>query len=183
MGVSPDRYPVSMKMSYEELCARFQKQFCQEYAEKSFMCGQVISNGKYDLMPGAMDTINLLSNQYRMILVTRGHNELQERKIQQAGLNKFFSSVYIVLKKDESVYKNIIEKENLTADKVIVIGDSILADINPALSLGITAVHIPYEIPGYSWHYEDSVVPLNDNYIKLNCLDELPEILIPAKVG
>lgn len=181
MGVSPDRYPTSMEMTYKTLCLDSGKEPDNKIIDDILDFGWKINRAKYSLMSGAKEVISKLHDKYRLILVTRGEEKLQKRKIHESGLEQYFSSYHILSKKNTEAFRSIIIREKLNPDITAVIGDSIPADINPALELGMKAIFIPYHLSGYSWPYEDNVNPGKDGFIKLDSLRELIPLLFNGK--
>ena len=181
MGVSPARYPTSMKMTYEELCRDRGIEPDMRITEDVEDAGWKISRARYSSMPGARDVVERLSEKFRLILLTRGEEKLQMRKVRESGMENYFSKTYIVPQKNVEAFRRILALENLDPGKTAVIGDSIPADINPSLKLGMTAVYIPYQLSGYSWPYEDNVRPENDKFITLVKLTDLVPLLLPGR--
>ncbi|MCD6310064.1 MAG: HAD hydrolase-like protein, partial [Candidatus Eremiobacteraeota bacterium] len=94
---------------------------------------------------------------------------------------QYFSAVYIFPGKTVETFLEVLKNENIFPEQAAVIGDSIPADINPALEIGMTAILIPYHVSGYSWPYEDNIKPGGDRFIRLKNLTELIPLLLDGK--
>jgi putative hydrolase of the HAD superfamily len=128
------------------------------------------------LLDNAHEVISELSRDYRLILISKGELFHQEQKIASSGLADYFSAVEIVSQKNEGMYLSVFAKHNIAVGKVIMVGNSLLSDINPILKLGAHAIHIPYEI---TWQHERLEGPdaSNGHYHLCNRLADLVAII------
>lgn len=96
------------------------------------------------LLPGVADALSTLSRRHRLILVTKGDKEEQERKVERSGLREHFEVVEVVPEKDVETYRGLIQRLGLDASRTWMIGNSPRSDINPAVAAGLRAVLIPH---------------------------------------
>jgi putative hydrolase of the HAD superfamily len=96
------------------------------------------------LLPGVADALSALSRRHRLILVTKGDREEQERKVERSGLREHFEIVEVVPEKDVETYRGLIQRLGLDASRTWMIGNSPRSDINPAVAAGLHAVLIPH---------------------------------------
>jgi putative hydrolase of the HAD superfamily len=121
-------------------------------------------------------TLQELSHDYRLVLVTKGDRFEQERKILRSGLGKYFEAVDIVGDKTEASYKLLLATHGLEPRRFLMVGNSMRSDILPVLSLGGRAVYIPQES---TWFHENAVEAPGDTwgYYVLEHFWQLPELL------
>lgn len=122
-----------------------------------------------ELLPGVGDTIPVLAESYRLLLITKGDLLHQERKIEQCGLAHFFEELEIVTEKDPATYERILVEHGVQPSSFVMVGNSVKSDVLPVLAIGGSAVHIPYEYLWSAEHAEhDGSVP------ELASITELP---------
>jgi FMN phosphatase YigB (HAD superfamily) len=143
-----EQFPESMVRYYVELCEKIGVKWTQNSANKVYALGwQAVNPEIYrktaKLLPGAEETLDfILGRGDEMILCTKGNDLLQNAKIDALNLKRWCSQFYIVPKKEEATFKEIVgerKKENCYS-----VGDSDENDIKPARSAGINAIWIPY---------------------------------------
>jgi putative hydrolase of the HAD superfamily len=94
---------------------------------------------------GAEPTLAALAPSHRLILITRGDLFDQERKLAASGLERYFHAVEIVSDKTAAVYERIFTRHGSGPAHAMMIGNSMRADVVPALEAGAWGVHIPSE--------------------------------------
>jgi putative hydrolase of the HAD superfamily len=109
-----------------------------------------------ETMPHARDTLEQLSDAYRLVLITKGDLFDQERKLAQSGLGDFFSAVEIVSDKTKETYRTVFARHGDGAGKSMMVGNSLKSDVVPAIEAGGWGVHIPHEL---TWALEYSEAP------------------------
>jgi putative hydrolase of the HAD superfamily len=98
--------------------------------------------------PGAIETLAALrSRGLRMALLTNGGAEGQRRSVEQHGLAAYFDCIVIegefgLGKPDERVFRHAFGALSSTPERTWMIGDSLAADIAPAVALGMHAVWV-----------------------------------------
>ncbi len=133
--------------------------------------GKELLTHHLELLPGVEDTLKYLSDQFKLIMITKGDLFDQQRKIQESGLSKYFSSTEIVSEKDAKAYSNILAKHNILPKDFIMVGNSLKSDILPVTKIGGTGIYIPHQ---FTWIHEkvDETQSAN-NYVKLNSILDL----------
>jgi putative hydrolase of the HAD superfamily len=95
--------------------------------------------------PGVADTLAALAKTHRLLVVTRGDLFDQERKVAASGLGEFFAEVEIVSDKTAEVYLRLFTRHGDGPERAMMIGNSMRADVIPALAAGAWGVHVPSE--------------------------------------
>lgn len=135
---------------------------------------------KIELLDGVLEVLTRLSPHHRLVIVSRGDELEQSRKIASSGIKDHFSEIIIVPHKSISEYRNILRRLRIEPSGFIMVGNSIAADIRPVLDIGAIAVWIPY---APEWHAETAPIPqCSPRFHTINSIAELPELLIPFSV-
>jgi putative hydrolase of the HAD superfamily len=96
-----------------------------------------------DPYPGVHDTLEALKPTHKLLVVTRGDLFDQERKLAASGLLGYFSEIEIVSDKTRLVYDRIFTRHGDGPQHAMMIGNSMRADVTPALEAGAWGIHIP----------------------------------------
>ena len=107
------------------------------------------------LLDGVRDTVEVLSRQHRLMLLTKGDLFDQESKLARSGLGEYFSDVQIVSEKNAATYSRLIARAGVDANRFLMVGNSLKSDILPALEAGAAAIHIPYVTTWAHEHVEN----------------------------
>jgi len=98
--------------------------------------------------PGAIELLaELRARGTPMALITNGAAASQRRNVERFGLAQYFDCVVIegefgVGKPDERVFRHALASCGMNAESTWMVGDSLEADIAPAVRLGMHAVWI-----------------------------------------
>ena len=65
---------------------------------------------------------------------------------------KYFSSIEIVSEKDEQTYLEILEKNNISPQDFLMVGNSLKSDVLPVRNIGGTGIYIPHK---FTWKHEE----------------------------
>lgn len=101
-----------------------------------------------DPYPGVHETLDALKSTHKLLVVTRGDLVDQERKLAASGLLGYFAEIEIVSNKTSQVYTRIFTRHGDGPDRAMMIGNSMRADVVPAIAAGCFGVHIPSD---YVW--------------------------------
>jgi putative hydrolase of the HAD superfamily len=113
-----------------------------------------------------------LSEDYRLVLITKGDLLHQEQKLAASGLGDLFAAVEIVSEKDAATYERVFARHGTGAAEAVMCGNSVRSDILPALEAGAFAAHVPYPL---TWAHEVADVPQDHaRFTELTTIAELP---------
>jgi len=98
------------------------------------------------LFPNTFEILDYLKLKYKLHIITNGFQEIQDKKLRNSNIDGYFdivvnSEMAGVKKPNPIIFELALEKANTTALKSIMIGDSLEADIQGALSSGMQALH------------------------------------------
>ena len=137
--------------------------------------GQDMLAHPIELLPGARDVIDELSDHYTILLITKGDLLDQERKLAQSGLGEMFDGVEIVSEKTPAVYDRIFRSYAKAPETGMMVGNSLKSDVLPVLEIGAWGVHVPHDL---TWALEHAEAPTDHNkFRELTSLTGLPELL------
>jgi putative hydrolase of the HAD superfamily len=121
------------------------------------------------------DTLALLSQSHRLVLITKGDLFDQERKLNDSGLAGYFAKIEIVSTKVPSTYQRIFEAHGDGPARAMMIGNSLKSDVIPALEAGSFGVHIPHHL---MWALEHAAPPRDNNrFHVLESIKQLPDLI------
>ncbi len=95
-------------------------------------------------LPGAIELLDSLKNNFSLSVVTHGMHEYQMVKMKKAGIDSNrFSKIHITPTGEKKpLYAALIKEHHLRPDQVIVCGDKIVGDLLPAKELGFWTIHV-----------------------------------------
>lgn len=128
-----------------------------------------------ELLDGVAETVQALTRDYRVMVITKGDLFHQESKLARSGLVELLWQVEIVAEKDEPTYQRILDRYGLDPATFVMVGNSVRSDILPVLALGARAVHIEYEL---TWEMEQAEADKSHaGYAELDTIRALPALL------
>jgi putative hydrolase of the HAD superfamily len=144
--------------------------------------GQILALGRemlqqeVTLLPGVEETLNILANDYPLMVITKGDILDQTNKVKRSGLEHYFRRVEVVSDKTPLTYQEVLSKNQIDPARFVMVGNSIRSDVLPVLALGGSAVHIPADT---TWEHEmvSDFDDAQDGFYTLNTMKELPELL------
>ncbi|MBB6175182.1 putative hydrolase of the HAD superfamily [Nocardiopsis mwathae] len=135
---------------------------------------EIITDRRLELIAGVEETLHALVGRHRLFLLTKGHEGMQRRKIEESGLAPLFAGIGIVPEKDRRAYDDFAAAEGLDRAATWMIGNSPKSDILPALKAGMGAVFVPHPM---TWTLEQDELPANhDRFHTVSPIGRLTEI-------
>ena len=129
---------------------------------------------KKNLIEGAIELMDYVKDRYTLSIITNGFKEVQYIKMEESGLSKYFSHVFIseevgYNKPSPDIFKHAMQTSGaINAENCLMIGDSLEADILGAINAGMKAVYLSHESKNES---------TENNFITVNSLEEIKTIL------
>ena len=133
-----------------------------------------LANASY-LYPESLELVKRLSKDYRLLIITNGLKEIQEKRISSSIIAPYFeaiiiSEVVMVAKPDPKIFEYALEAINYhNKSKVLMVGDSITSDIKGGINFGIDTCW-------YNPHKVNNHTNIKPTYI-INSLFELDKII------
>lgn len=108
---------------------------------------QNLSQGHW-FLPGAEETVEALSKQYRLFLVSNGTASVQKGRMTSANLYRFFETVFVSqeighTKPSKAYFDACFARiPGFDPQKAIIVGDSLSSDIQGGINAGIRTVWV-----------------------------------------
>jgi putative hydrolase of the HAD superfamily len=176
-GFSKRRFPTSMEETYQLFCRKHRFPLDEAVRGKIINIGISVFAKPPTLSSDVERVLNLLHRRYKLILATKGDQEVQQAKIDQTGLSPFFSSIYILAHKTTEELRTIAEECELNIFDSWVVGDSLKSDINPGLQVGFKAIWLRTD----TWSYEKDPEPDSNRLYAVSTLLDTLGLLIPEE--
>jgi putative hydrolase of the HAD superfamily len=117
--------------------------------------GRDLLSHPVETMPHVRETLEALSGNYLLVLITKGDLFDQERKLAQSGLGDFFDAVEIVSEKTAVTYRRVFSKVGDGPERAMMVGNSLKSDIVPAIAAGSYGVFVPHELTWVLEHVDE----------------------------
>ena len=106
-----------------------------------------LTNKYFSVLPGAGEVVRYLASKYPLTIISNGFKEVQYYKFEHSGLAQYFTHTLIseevgINKPQPQIFLIALQRNGITADQAIMIGDSYSSDIAGAKSAGIDQVWI-----------------------------------------
>ena len=127
-----------------------------------------------ELIDSVDAVLPLLQPHYKLIVVTKGDLLDQERKLRKSGLLPYFHHIEIVSDKQERDYQKLIDKQGISPEEFMMVGNSVKSDILPVIAIGGIGVHIPFHT---TWQHETVNETPKAHFYEISSLSQLSDIL------
>ncbi|MGO4567450.1 HAD family hydrolase [Rhizobium sp. 2YAF20] len=117
--------------------------------------GRDLLSHPVETMPHVHETLEALTGNYLLVLITKGDLFDQERKLAQSGLGDFFDAVEIVSDKTAVTYRRVFSKVGDGPERAMMVGNSLKSDIVPAIAAGSYGVFVPHALTWVLEHVEE----------------------------
>ncbi len=106
-----------------------------------------LTNKYFCLLPDAEKVVKYLANKYPLTIISNGFKEVQYYKFEHSGLAPYFTHTIIseevgINKPQPGIFEIAMQRNGITADQAVMIGDSYTSDISGAKAAGIDQVWI-----------------------------------------
>ncbi len=126
-------------------------------------------------LPEVEETLKRLqAYPYRIVVFTKGELQDQENKLHRSGLARYFSHVEITSDKTEKEFQELCEHLDILPSQLLMVGNSLKSDIAPALTIGASAIHIPFHVTWQLEHFDDIE---HERLVKITHFSEIIELL------
>lgn len=151
-GYGSAAFTRNLQLCYERLAERH----IDDDALRTVMAfGERIVSQPMELIAGVAESLPMLAERHDLTLMTKGHPEEQQLKIDRSGLGDYFRYTTVVREKDTAAYLSLVSEIGLDPVRTWMIGNSPKSDINPALAAGLNAVYIPHNA---TWRLEEQEI-------------------------
>jgi putative hydrolase of the HAD superfamily len=180
VGYAVEEFARSLVIAYQQLCERYDRAFRDDVGAVAMEIGMGPAQYPIVLLEGVEETLEQLSGQFRLLLLTKGDPLVQEDKLARSGLGRFFHHVHVVPEKDADVFRSLIVEHNLHPEHTWMVGNSPRSDINPAVEAGMGAVYVPHP---NTWTLEVEEVADSERVTVLRSFGELAAFFSDCESG
>lgn len=98
-----------------------------------------------ELVPGAFEILEYLSEKYTLHILSNGFKEVTFRKTELSGIKNYFKTITSadeidIRKPNPKIYQYALDKAKVQKEEAIMIGDDWIADVEGAESFGMKAI-------------------------------------------
>ncbi|RKT17765.1 putative hydrolase of the HAD superfamily [Streptomyces sp. 1114.5] len=129
-----------------------------------------LNSRQVELIPGVAATLAALADRHHLLLLTKGDQDEQRRKVAESTIDHHFRGVHIVAEKSVDTYRQLTAELGLAPDRTWMIGNSPKSDIAPARRAGLRTVFIPHE---HTWVLEHQDLGPDEATLQLGAFPEL----------
>ena len=106
-----------------------------------------LTNKYFCLLPDAEKVVKYLASKYPLTIISNGFKEVQYYKFEHSGLAKYFTHTLIseevgINKPQPEIFHIALQRNGITADEAVMVGDSYTSDIAGAKAAGIDQIWI-----------------------------------------
>jgi putative hydrolase of the HAD superfamily len=150
------------------------RQISADDVQRILDLGRTMLDTNIDLFDQVEPILQRLSNNFPLMVITKGDLLHQQSKLTRSGLSAYFQNVEIVADKTREVYAGILAKHKILPERFLMVGNSMRSDVLPVLELGGNSVYIPAKM---SWAHEHSELPqeLGRHFVELEHLGQVEE--------
>ncbi len=169
-GYSSDRFP----QSFADTLNHFLGDKAPELEQRVREIAKNVFRARAPLVPNVDQTLQRLRSKYSLALLTAGDAEVQAQRLEAFGRTECFNAVCVVPSKSRQTLQSLLLDYLIDRKEAWVVGDSIRSDIEPAVALGVRAIHLDVA----NWHpIERGDRELPANVQRASSLLEVCEIL------
>ncbi len=143
-----------------------------EEIHEIIVMGKRMLQSPLTLMPHAETVLANLKRRFRLLLITKGDLLDQTNKVDKSGLADSFDGIEVVSEKNPQSYATVLERYDVDPARFMMVGNSIPSDVEPVLTLGGYAVHVPYQFTAVHEIFDGRID--NSRFFKAECLSEIP---------
>lgn len=169
-GYGPRGYIAALGLACERLLAAQGFSATAEQIEAARAIGEPLWRMPIVLRPDVAETLPALRPTSRLVLVTKGDEEVQRDKIERSGLAPLLDAQYIVPEKDADTFRRVVAELGLESGHTWMVGNSPKSDINPAVRAGLGAILVPHD---HTWGAELAELERPDLVVTLTRFGEL----------
>lgn len=129
-----------------------------------------------ELLPGVLETLEVLRPDYRMMVITKGDLLDQERKLANSKLENYFEAYEVVSDKRDNTYTQILNRHTIHPEEFLMVGNSLRSDVLPVVKIGGYGVYVPHR---FTWAHEEvsDSESQSDGYIQIDSIKHLPDVI------
>lgn len=175
-GLSQKRFPFSSVKALEILAEDEGVEVGESEKMAVYEASASVFSSESPLVPSARAVLQEVVKTHEIALLTKGDEDVQMRRLNQSGLEEFFTLVSIVKEKDEAAFTEVLEKMEASAAESWSVGNSLKSDIIPACNIGMRTIWIDSHV----WEHErppDIKVEDIPEMLQASELNQVPDLI------
>jgi len=172
-GFSRHRFPTSLKTVYQNFCELNGQVPQPKVLARALRLGYSVFRRKPIVKMGARETVMQLSRYFKVCLFTAGDDEIQRKRIVDAGVADLFWAIFVTDRKDASTFRHVLEQLEAEPAKTWMVGNSLKSDINPAVQVGLRCIWVRSS----SWEYDADELVAGDVW-QVESLEAVRDIVL-----
>lgn len=146
-GFASERFPIALCQAYKFFLRQAGVAVDPKVLQEIWDMGWKVNTHLPEPMPYLYETLDQLIKDYRLVLYTLGEKGIQQNKLANLNLPRYFKEedIFIVLRKDPEQLSNILLEHAFNPRLTWMIGNSASLDILPALQLGLNCIWLRSE--------------------------------------
>lgn len=173
----PSRFPKSFSLTLEELSRPQEKYYpAGVYRRMEEIGWRVFTDFPYAPLEGAIDTLRTIGSEFNIAIVTKGNNEIQNKKIQDSQVEEFADRIFVLGHKSDEEWKWVYHDLGIDEGVALgswAIGDSAKSDVNPPVRLGTNAIHLDGTA---NWSFEHAELEKPRNGTRVYTVPTIAEV-------
>jgi putative hydrolase of the HAD superfamily len=174
-GFVRERFPQSFVETYVQFAEQFGRKASRDEEQFLYKLGDTVYEYSIEPYPHMNETLESLAGAgHRLYLYTGGDEEIQRRKVRDAGLKRYFHDrIFVTPHKNVAFMQSLVAEHRFDTANTWMIGNSVSTDVVPALESGLNCIHIP---AANDWHYNRGEVNVRPQgaFLRLSSLSEVP---------
>lgn len=154
LGYVSERNLVTMRESYEALLPTQSHSFSAVILQRIAHIGVKCLYKLPRPLPYSRKLLTWCSRRYRLALLTRGSEALQNAKIEKMGVRHLFEKISVVERKDSRSFEHIVDFLKCRPEQCVSVGDSLRFDVLAAIEIGMSAIHAQYPFANLQWKHD-----------------------------
>ncbi len=174
-GFMADRFPKSFVETYHWFAERYNRPASRKEEQWLLELGHSVYEYTIEPYPHMEETLQSLTGAgHKLYLYTGGDSAIQMRKIEDAGLRKYFGErIFVTLHKTIAFMESLLREQRFDRLHTWMIGNSVKTDILPALYAGIHSIYIP-AVNEWQFNTGEINVKPRGAFFELPSLKEVP---------
>jgi putative hydrolase of the HAD superfamily len=117
----------------------------------------------------------LTESNHSLVLLTRGQETEQRTKLSRSGLAGYFEHVHVVSRKVPATYRSLAHELGDPGGRTLcMVGNSVKADVNPAVTAGLHAIHV---LAPNAWAHDDAELVMSARVRQVSSLSDVAELV------
>lgn len=140
LGFLKERFPLSLVALYEQLAEKSDNLIDTDLKEVIYKRGYEVYNYHYAVLESTQELLSVLKYAgYKLLLVTKGDNDIQRTKAWKAEISSYFDETIVLANKTAKTWKFVADAYGIIPEGTFVV-EANVADAKAASEVGFNAI-------------------------------------------